>query len=46
MDKVTGVLSMVKDDISIELDTVGLDESQTRCKIEEKYRIANFKVEK
>ena len=44
MDKDTGGFSMVKDHISIELDAVDLD--QSRCKIEEKYRIANFKVEK
>ena len=46
MDKATGGFSMVKDHISIELDAIDLDQSQSRCKIEEKYRIANFKVEK
>ena len=47
MDKgSTGGFTMVKDHISIELDAVDLDQSQSRCKIDEKYRIAKFKVDK
>ena len=37
---------MVKDHTSIQVDPIDLDQRQRKCKIDEKYRIANFNVEK
>ena len=45
MEKENGGFTMEKDDISIVVDAIDLDQSQGKCKIEEKYRIAQFKVE-
>merc|ERR1712223_83401 len=36
---------MAKDHISIEVDAIDLDQRKSKCKIEEKYRVANFNVE-
>ena len=46
MNVANGKFSMAKDHISIEVDAIDLDQSQSRCKIEEKYRVANFRVDK
>ena len=45
MNMENGGFTMEKEDISIDVDAIDLDQSQSKCKIEEKYRIAHFKVE-
>ena len=46
MDNGNGGFSKAKDHISIEVDAIDLDQSQSKCKIDERYRIAKFNVEK
>ena len=41
-----GGFTMVKDHTSIQVDAIDLDQRKRKCKIDEKYRIANFNVEK
>ena len=45
MNVANGKFSIAKDHISIEVDAIDLDQRKSKCKIEEKYRVANFNVE-
>ena len=46
IDMDNGGFTMVKDHTSIQVDAIDVDQRQRKCKIEERYRIANFDVEK